>query len=158
MRVLVLFLAWPQLAAADPKPPKVMCDPDVAVDRVDDVMQCTGDDQRRFAETSLRQADGWRTSSMTFTRDENAHFDARLADGLRRICAGDDKPLRWASLHTKEFGWPLDTCRRNARSIIVFKGSTRFVLDRPRVDEMWQAQRLMHAHDLGRHEVWRKTP
>jgi hypothetical protein len=164
VRALVVVAALvPALGRAEPKPSKAMCDAKVIVDRVDDVMQCSGSDTRRFVATSVRGDSGWHEPrenfDFPFSSDESGHADVWLAEALRRICAGDDnRELRWASLHTRELGYPLDACRSNQRSLVLHKGKASFAIERPRVDELWEMQRMLHLHAFGKQLVWKTAP
>jgi hypothetical protein len=160
MRWLAILCAVAGPVAADPKPPQAMCDPKVAVDRVEWI--CSAKDEPTVADTSVRREDGWHTSPerIDFNREENSHFDTWLADGLARLCKGEgSKEMSWASIHDEKWGWPLDgsTCRYGTWTVVLHKGKAHFALDEPRVDEIQAVQWLIHLHAFGINIVWNKA-
>ena len=161
--LLLLSAAVPRPVAAEPAatpPPRpAICAATGDVTAVEEVLQCPGDDRRRFVERSERRTHGWHqvtdAGDAPFSADEATHMDQLLAAGLARVCAGDaSADVRYESLHTKELGYALDTCR-GQRFLVVIRGKARLELPgSPQVAELATVEWMIHLHDFGRRAVW----
>ncbi len=161
--LLLLPAALPRAVAAEPAatpaPPPAICAATGDVTAVEEVLQCPASDTRRFVERSERRTHGWHqvtdAGDAPFSADEATQMDQLLAAGLARVCAGDTSAdVRYQSLHTKELGYALDTCR-GQRFLVVIRGKTRLALPgSPLVSELATVEWIVHLHDFGRRAVW----
>jgi len=158
---VVVAAIWPSLASADPALPPI-CTAKGDVDRLDDVLECPkSEGGERSAETSVRRKDGWHRinggDDTRFTADETAHVDAWLAIGLAHVCSGETSTeMQYVSLHSKEYGYPLDICH-GQRFLAIHRGKATLELrDSPLVDELAALAKLLRLHGLGRTASWTK--
>ena len=147
-------------ASADPAtaPSSTFCSDRSPVERIDAVLVCR-DGGQRYAASSTRDRTGWSyqraDGPVPFSRDESAHTDRELADGVAKLCRGANGPrILFPSMHRRELGWPLPRCQGRFELVLVKAGS-RLELRAPGVAEIADVYWIARLHEFGRQAVWK---
>jgi len=143
-------------------PPQPFCKDESPVERVENVLVCHDQgDHGRYSDAITRISGHWYLYSpdgslrSRFSDDEMAHTDAALAEGIKKICAGErDRSAPFPSSHTESLGWPMPRCRTNEKHLVLHKHDSQLELPAPQVEEMAFVYWIVEVHSLGNALIW----